>query len=237
MVSWLTAHAAVTEAAEAAAGEPAPITMVGIDETHRGRPRWAFSVETGRWVRTDRGTPASLISPVIRACWARPRGRTSACVIGWLQARTPEFREAIRFVAIDPAAVYAKAVTTPGLLPNAILVVDHFHLVKLANEAVTRVRRRVIWQQQGRRGRRIDPAWANRRRLLTARERLSPKAFAAMWNSLIDSDPPVRSSPLGSPRKNYTTYLHSPAPPRTVTNSANGSTSSTTGVPPPTSTS
>jgi transposase len=92
-------------------------------------------------------------------------------------------------VAIDPAAVYAKAVTTPGLLPNAVLVVDHFHLVKLANEALTKVRRRVIWEQQGRRGRKIDPAWANRRRLLTAKERLSPKAFAAMWNSLVDSDP------------------------------------------------
>jgi transposase len=54
---------------------------------------------------------------------------------------------------------------------------------------VTKVRRRVIWDQKGRRGRKIDPAWTNRRRLLTAKERLSPKAFAAMWNSLIDSDP------------------------------------------------
>ena len=41
-----------------------------------------------------------------------------------------------------------------------------FHLVKLANDCVTKVRRRVIWEQQGRRGRKIDPAWANRRRLL-----------------------------------------------------------------------
>jgi hypothetical protein len=48
---------------------------------------------------------------------------------------------------------------------------------------------RVIWEQKGRRGRKIDPAWANRRRLLTARGRLSDKAFTAMWNGLIDSDP------------------------------------------------
>jgi transposase len=80
-------------------------------------------------------------------------------------------------------------VRTKGLLPNARLVVDHFHLVKLANEAVTKVRRRTIWEQKGRRGRKIDPAWANRRRLLTGRQRLRPKAFAAMWNALIDSDP------------------------------------------------
>jgi len=106
----------------------------------------------------------------------------------------PEFRAAVQFVAIDPAAVYAKAIRTvlddgSRLLPNARLVVDHFHLVKLANDAVTTVRRRVIWEQQGRRGRKIDPAWANRRRLLRAQERLSHTAFTTMWNSLIDSDP------------------------------------------------
>ena len=36
---------------------------------------------------------------------------------------------AIGVVAIDPAAVYASAIRTPGLLPNAQIVVDHFHLV------------------------------------------------------------------------------------------------------------
>lgn len=130
-----------------------------------------------------------MISPVIRACSARSRAVPAPASLAGCRPARPGFREAIRFVAIDPAAVYAKAVTTPGLLPNAVLVVDHFHLVKLANEALTKVRRRVIWEQQGRRGRKIDPAWANRRRLLTAKQRLSPKAFAAMWNSLVDSDP------------------------------------------------
>ena len=56
--------------------------------------------------------------------------------VGQLGEAIDEFREAIRFVAIDPAAVYAKAVTTPGLLPNATLVVDHFHLVRGANTAL-----------------------------------------------------------------------------------------------------
>jgi hypothetical protein len=39
------------------------------------------------------------------------------------------------------AAAYASAIRTPGLLPNAQIVVDHFHLVKLANDALTKVRR------------------------------------------------------------------------------------------------
>ena len=60
-------------------------------------------------------------------------------------------------------------------LPHAVIVVDHFHLVRLANQAVTRVRQRVTRQVLGRRGTTRDPAWANRRRLLRGRERLTPQ--------------------------------------------------------------
>ncbi|WP_268748147.1 transposase [Rhodococcus opacus] len=85
-------------------------------------------------------------------------GRTTAAVVEWLGERTPEFREAIEYVAIDPAAVYAAATRTEGLLPNATLVVDHFHLVKLANDTVTKVRRRVTWELKDRRGGKIEPS-------------------------------------------------------------------------------
>lgn len=193
-VSWPTAHAAVVEAAEAAAAEPEPSPVLGIDETRRGRPRWTFSVETGRWVRTDAWDTGFVDLAGDQGLLGQVTGRTTACVLDWLEARTPQFREAVRFVAVDPAAGYAAAVRArrPGgslVLPNATLVVDHFHIVKLANDAVTKVRRRVVWDQHNRRGRKTDPAWANRRRLLTGRERLSHKAFAAMWNSLVDSEP------------------------------------------------
>ncbi|WP_251826369.1 transposase [Mycobacterium tuberculosis] len=60
-------------------------------------------------------------------------------------------------MAIDPAAAYASAIRTPGLLPNAKLVVDHFHVTTLANDALTAVRRRVTWAFHDRRGRKIDP--------------------------------------------------------------------------------
>jgi len=110
-------------------------------------------------------------------------------VVAWLSERTPQFREQIEFVAIDPAAVYAAAVRTPGMLPNATLVVDHFHLIQLANDAVTKVRRRVTWELKDRRGGKIDPEWANRRRLLTGRERLSQRNITKMWNTIYDEDP------------------------------------------------
>ena len=66
-----------------------------------------------------------------------------------------------------------------GAVAQRHLVVDHFPLVKLANDALTRVRRRVTWDLRDRRGRRLDPEWANRRRLLRAgnacRTRVSPR--------------------------------------------------------------
>jgi transposase len=188
-VSWPTANAAVAEAAAVCLGEPEPTAILGIDETRRGRPRWTADPVTGRWVRTDPWDTGFVDLAGDQGLLGQVEGRTSKCVIEWLEARSEAFRAAVRHVAIDPAAVYAKAVTKPGLLPNATLVVDHFHIVALANAAVTKVRRRVIWDAKGRRGRKNDPAWANRRRLLTARETLSEKAFAAMWNGLVDSEP------------------------------------------------
>jgi transposase len=192
-MSWPTAHAAFVEHAEALLTEPAPTTVLGIDETRRGKPRWVREDDAdgvaGRWRRVDPYDTGFVDLADDQGLLGQREGRTSQSVVDWLEEQTSEFRDAILFVAIDPAAVYAKAVRTPGLLPNARLVVDHFHLVKLANDCVTKVRRRTIWEQKGRRGRKIDPAWANRRRLLTGQQRLRPKAFAAMWNSLIDSDP------------------------------------------------
>jgi hypothetical protein len=67
--------------------------------------------------------------------------------------------------------------------------VDHFHLILLANKAVTAVRQRVTRDLLDRRGRKSDPTWANRRLLLRGREHLSERAPARMWNGCIDHDP------------------------------------------------
>jgi transposase len=114
-------------------------------------------------------------------------GRASADVTGWLDAQTEQFRQRIEIVAIDPCAAYRRAVT--DALPQAQSVVDHFYLVRHAGAAVTAVRQRVTWDNRGRRGRKIDPEWANRRRLLTGRERLTHQRFQAMWNACVDADP------------------------------------------------
>jgi len=43
---------------------------------------------------------------------------------------------------------------------------------------------------RGRRGRKRDPEWAGRRKLLIGHERLDPTAFAKLWNALIDAGDP-----------------------------------------------
>lgn len=193
-VSWPTVHRAFVAEAERLLGEPEPTPVLGIDETRRGRPRWRLDASVPGWRRIDPYDTGFVDLHGRQGLLGQAEGRTTATVVDWLSARTPEFREQVRYVVIDPAAVYAAAIRTLNadgsrLLPNATLVVDHFHLVKLANDAVTRVRRRVTWDQHGRRGRKIDPAWANRRRLLKGRERLSERAFQAMWAALEAGDP------------------------------------------------
>jgi transposase len=187
-VSWPTAHRAFVGHAEALLSEPDPVRVLGIDETRRGKPRWTRCAATGRWARVDPWDTGFVDLAGDQGLLGQREGRTGASVIDWLSERSQEFRDSVQYVAIDPAAVYASAIRTPGLLPNATIVVDHFHLVKLANDALTKVRRRVTWDLRDRRGRKRDPQWANRRRLLRARERLSDSSFARMWNAIVAED-------------------------------------------------
>ena len=69
-------------------------------------------------------------------------------------------------------------------LPNATLVVDHFHVVQLANQTLSEVRRRVTAALRGRRVRRDDPEYGIRRRLLRNREDLTDAKFTDMITAM-----------------------------------------------------
>ncbi len=154
-VSWPTAHRAFVAHADEQLNEPQPTPVLGIDETRRGKPRWQRCDETGRWVRVDPWDTGFVDLAGDQGLLGQAEGRTAATVIDWLATRGPDFCDAVAFVAIDPAAGYASAIRTA--LPNATIVVAHFHLVKLANDALTKVRRRVTWGLRERRGRKRDP--------------------------------------------------------------------------------
>jgi len=71
------------------------------------------------------------------------------------------------------------AATVRARLPQ--IAVGQIHPIQHANTMLTNVRP-LTREVQGRCGRRVDPELVNRRRLLTARERLSRHHFADMMN-------------------------------------------------------
>ncbi len=187
LMSWPIGHAAWVARAEAQLVEPEPVRVLGIDETRRGRPTWAKDPETGKWRLSEPFETNFVDLDGRQGLLGQTAGRTSAAVVDWLDERGQAWKDAVQIVAMDPCASYRAAVHEA--LPQARIVADHFHLVRLANQAVTDVRRRVTFDTHGRRGRKSDPAWAARRRLLRGRERLSHNQFVRMWNDLIDGDP------------------------------------------------
>ena len=90
-------------------------------------------------------------------------------------------------MAIDPSAPYASGI--PRALPHARIVLDHFHLLMLGNAMVTDVRQRVLREQLGRRGMKLDPAWAHQHLLLRGGDQLSPKALTHLKTVFTDDDP------------------------------------------------
>ncbi len=190
-VSWPTVQRAVVAHGAVELVEPQPVRVLGMDETRFGRPRWLPNGTRAdgriRWTRTDPWETGFVDITGDQALLGQVDSRTSAAVQAWLAARTEAFRAGIEVVVIDPHAGYAAAVRTA--LPDARIAVDHFHLIMLANKAVTAVRQRVTRDLLDRRGRKTDPTWANRRLLLRGSERLSRAALARMWNGCVDNDP------------------------------------------------
>ncbi len=189
-MSWPIAHAAFIAHTSAALAAPLPaVCVLGIDEIRRGKPRWAQDPDTGKWaIVAERWLTGIVDATGTGGLLGHVEGRTSALVTGWITSQPQTWRDAISHVTIDLSASYAKAVTEA--LPGAVLVADRFHLVSLANHAVTEVRQRATRQVRGRRGRRTDPEWANRRRLLTGHEHLSTRSFTRMWNGLAATGQP-----------------------------------------------
>ncbi len=189
-VSWPVAHAAFVDHVTPALAAPLPaVCVLGIDETRRGKVKWAQDPKTGRWqVVADRWLTGIVDAAGTGGLLGHVNGRAAAGVITWLEAQPQPWRAGITHVTIDLSASYLKAVTQA--LPDAVVVADRFHLVSLANQTLTEVRQRATRDVRGRRGRKKDPEWAGRRRLLTAHEHLSDESFVKMWNQLIDAGDP-----------------------------------------------
>jgi transposase len=165
--------------------EPEPVVALGIDETRRGTPRFALNAETGVFEQiVDRWHTGFVDLTGDQGLLGQVEGRSAGDAGSWLADRTQHWRDSVAVVAIDMCSAYRAAVAQH--LPNATLVVDHFHVVQLANQVVSAVRRRVTATLRGRRVRKDDPEYGLRRRLLRNREDLTDEKFTDMWNRLVD---------------------------------------------------
>ncbi len=185
-VSWWTVQNTVNAAADLLTDpDTVMVRRLGVDE-HRYRSVRFFRGPDGGWRRYEPWM-TTLVDADTGRVLGVVDGRDSAGVGAWLAARSQTWRDAVEVVAIDPSAAFRRALRER--LPHAAISVDAFHLVKLANDMLTRVRQRVVRDRTGRRGRGIDPAWINRRLLLRAGDTLHPRALARLQDTLAADDP------------------------------------------------
>jgi transposase len=163
-------------------GDPGqvPVRAVGVDETAflRAAATHPTLFATGIADLTP-GRPARLLDVV--------EGRSGAVLADWLADRTDDWKAAVATASLDPFRGYATALTTQ--LPDAVRVLDPFHVVRLGLDGVDEVRRRVQRDTLGHRGRARDPLYDIRRLLRRRRDRLSTKARARLQAGLIAGDP------------------------------------------------
>ena len=105
-------------------------------------------------------------------CW----GLTSTCGTTRTDAdegRGEDFRSGIQIATLDPFRGYKNAIDDQ--LQDATSVLDAFHIVKLAGDALDEVRRRVQQDTTGHRGRKGDPLYQIRNLLRASRDRLTKR--------------------------------------------------------------
>jgi transposase len=185
-VSWWLVQAALSAAVLVLpAVDDTIVAHLGVDE-HRYRSVRFYRTQAGTWARFEPWM-STLVNTDTGQVLGVVDGRGSAGVGAWLSERSPAWLAGVQVVAIDPSAAFRKALREH--LPGAAVSVDAFHLVKLANDAMTGARQRLARDHHGRRGRLVDPAWANRRLLLRGAETLSRRGWARLEHVLRADDP------------------------------------------------
>ena len=144
------------------------VTAIGVDEhvwrhTRRGDKYVTVIIDlTG--IRDGTG-PARLLDMV--------EGRSKQAFKTWLADRPQGWRDGVEVVAMDGFTGFKTATTEE--LPDAVAVMDPFHVVRLAGDALDRCRRRVQQAVWGHRGYRGDPLYSARRTLHTGTDLLTDK--------------------------------------------------------------
>ncbi|WUE08615.1 transposase [Nonomuraea sp. NBC_00507] len=133
-------------------------------KARRGRPRRMLEEATGTWTTALKRRHTGFVDlSGEQGLLGQVEGRTIAAVTSWLNQRDPAWRARGNFVAIDTCTIFKAAVR--AALPRTTLVAHHFHLVHLANTALT-------VQICGRRGRTGNREWELRNRFTRSAARM-----------------------------------------------------------------
>ena len=171
-VSWNTANDAVlAEGKRVLIDDPGRfdgVKVIGVDEhvwrhTRRGDKYVTVIIDLTP-VRAGTG-PARLLDMV--------EGRSKQAFKTWLAERENPWRQGVEVVAMDGFSGVKTATTEE--LPEATAVMDPFHVVRLAGDALDQCRRRVQQDTRGHRGRAGDPLYSARRTLHTGADLLTDK--------------------------------------------------------------
>ena len=93
------------------------------------------------------------------------QGRSKQAFKTWLGERDTSWRDGVEVVAMDRFTGFKTASSEE--LPDAVTVMNPFHVVRLAGDALDQCRRPVQQVTCGHRGRKGDPLYAARRTLHT----------------------------------------------------------------------
>ncbi len=144
------------------------VKVVGVDEhvwRHTRRGDKYVTVIIDLTPVRDRTGPARLLDMV--------EGRSKQAFKTWLADRPDAWRDAVEVVAMDGFTGFKTAAAEE--VPDAVAVMDPFHVVRLAGDALDKCRRRVQLQVHGHRGYKDDPLYKSRRTLHTGADLLTGK--------------------------------------------------------------
>ena len=153
------------------------VEALGVDETLFNRSgEWARRAWCTSVVDVQRGQLIDIVP-----------GRDSKAATGWLKSQPPTWLAGIRWAVLDLSGPYRTAYDK--MLPGARQVADPFHVIRLANQRLDEVRRRVQNETLGHRGRKGDPLYRIRRLLTKAHERLNTRGETRLQGLLAAGDP------------------------------------------------
>lgn len=159
-IAWNTANAAVLAEGRRVLIDNEQrfdgVAVIGVDEhvwrhTRRGDKYVTVIIDLTP-IRDGTG-PARLLDMV--------EGRSKQAFKTWLTERPDAWRDGVEVVAMDEFTGFKTAAAEE--VPAAVAVMDPFHVVRLAGDALDQCRRRVQLQVHGHRGFKDDPLYKSRR--------------------------------------------------------------------------